>query len=335
MNHEERGDGLLAEGEIFDGGYRILRVLGTGEMATVVAATRLGFDERVAIKILLPECSGDLALVERFLEEGKLAAKIRSEHAVRILGSGVVCGRAYLVMEYLEGNDLEALLDLEGPVSFPNAVDLLLQACEAIGEARALGVVHRDLKPANLFVARRRDGSICVKVLDFGISKVPRGGSALPSPRGYADLPAMVMGSPLYMSPEEIATATRADPRSDIWALGAILYELLTGLAAFGGGATSEICRRVLRGSPVPIVQLRGDVPGELETVVFRCLEKDPSRRYPNVAALARALAPFGTARSGASADWIARVVEGGIEGRSCWSGAAAVQAISAREEAR
>jgi serine/threonine protein kinase len=214
---------LPVEGELFDGKYRIGPVLGVGGMATVIAAKHTGFDEMVALKILLPDCCDDPAVVERFVQEGKTAIKIRSEHVVRMLDVGTVDGQAYLVMEYLDGKDLQALLRKGGPLPFTTAVDLLLQACQAIGEAHALGIVHRDLKPANLFLTHRADGSPCVKVLDFGISKMPRSASSATDPGFCPTLPSMVMGSPQYMSPEQMMSAAAADPRSDIWSLGTIL----------------------------------------------------------------------------------------------------------------
>jgi serine/threonine-protein kinase len=308
---------LPLEGELFDGKYRIGSVLGIGGMAAVIAARHMGFDGMVALKILLPECCDDPDVVERFVQEGKTATRIRSEHVVRMLDVGVVDGRAYLVMEYLDGRDLEAHLKKDGPLTVSAAADLLLQACEAIGEAHALGIVHRDLKPANLFLTHRADGSACLKVLDFGISKMPRGVSGTPGSSAHPTLPSMVMGSPHYMSPEQMASAASADQRADIWSLGAILYELLTGHLAFEGSTTSEVCARVLQGTPVPLVQLRTDIPGDVGLIIARCLERDLSRRYANVAELARALAPFGTEGGRASADAVARIVEGGLEERS------------------
>jgi serine/threonine-protein kinase len=315
------------EGDLFDGKYRIGSVLGTGAMAAVIAARHLGFDQMVALKILLPELCDDPEMVARFVEEGRTAIRIRSEHVVRMLDVGVFAGRAYLVMEHLEGNDLEAVLQMDGPLPFTTAVDLILQACEAIGEAHALGIVHRDLKPANLFLTRRLDGSACLKVLDFGISKMPRPDPAAARSGSHPTLRSMVMGSPHYMSPEQIASGA-ADGRADIWSLGAILYELLTGHLAFGGSTTSEVYARVFQGTPVPMVRLRSDVPDEVAIAVSRCLERDLPRRWRSVADLARALAPFGTASARASADSIARVLEGGIEGRGFEEGS--MRAIAA-----
>jgi serine/threonine protein kinase len=283
---------LPAEGDLFDDKYRIGPVLGIGGMAAVLAARNLGLDEMVAIKVLLPECCDDPAVVERFVQEGKTASKIRSEHVVRMFDVGVASGRPYLVMEYLRGRDLAALLREGGPLPVSTSVELLLQASEAIGEGHALGIVHRDLKPANLFLTHRVDGSPCVKVLDFGISKMPRRlhGQAAGSP---PTLPSVVMGSPQYMAPEQMMSAVMAEPRSDIWSLGAILYELLTGEIAFDGSTTTEVCARVLQGAPVPLLELRPDLPDGIGAVIARCLEKDCALRYANVAELGRALGPF------------------------------------------
>jgi serine/threonine-protein kinase len=301
-------------------------------MAAVVGAKHVGLDEMVAIKVLLPEYCDDPAIVDRFVQEGKTAIKIRSEHVVRMLDVGVFSGRAYLVMEYLDGEDLDVLLGKTGPLPFATAVDMLLQACEAIGEAHALGVVHRDLKPANLFLTHRADGSPCVKVLDFGISKTPRSAPRVSQVGavGSSTVPSLMMGSPQYMSPEQMRSATTVDQRSDIWSLGATLYELVTGQMAFEGSSTAEVCARVFQGEPEPIARLRPDVPYDFELVIARCIEKDISRRYTNVAELARALAPFGSSGARVSAESIARVVEGGIEGRHAWTGAGTMRPTAA-----
>jgi serine/threonine-protein kinase len=302
---------LPTEGEIFDGKYVIGPVLGTGGMARVFAATHLGLDVRVAIKVLLPACCDEPSVVERFVQEGKTATKIRSEHVVRMLDVGVVSGRAYLVMEHLEGQDLESLLRTGGPLPYAEAIDLLLQACEAIGEAHSLGIVHRDLKPANLFLTHRTDGMTCVKVLDFGISKMPRPLAGAAPTGSHPTLATMVMGSPHYMSPEQMASSATADARADIWSLGAILYELVTGRTAFEGTTPSEIFASVLLGAPPPLRDLRPDVPEGVALVVSRCLERDLALRYSSVDELARALAPFGSPAARASSASIGRVAGG------------------------
>ena len=208
--------GLPKPGDIFDDKYCIDGVVGVGGMGVVLAATHLRLDERVAIKFLLPQWAADSALVERFMREGRASAKIRSEHVVRVLDVGLVLDQPYLVLEYLVGQDFQALVEERGPMLIPDAVDRLLQACEALAEAHMGGIIHRDLKPANLFLTHRADGSACVKVLDFGLSKVAAHGHRLSGLKTQATLASAVMGSPTYMAPEQMQSATSADERSDI-----------------------------------------------------------------------------------------------------------------------
>jgi serine/threonine-protein kinase len=304
--------GLPRAGETFAGKYRIDRVLGSGATGVVFAATHLRLGERVAIKMLLPEWRDEPMLAERFAREGRASAAIRSEHSVRILDVDECDGRPYLVLEYLEGKDLRALVAELGTLSVVSAIDFVLQACEAIAEAHVLGAIHRDLKPANLFLTHRSDGSPCVKVLDFGISKV---GSRAARTSGFHPLGAHArLGSPHYMSPEQMMSADDVDVRTDIWSLGAIVHELLAGSPPFDGETITVLCARVAVDPPPALTRIRRDVPRQLEAVVLRCLEKDPSRRYANVAELSRALSEFGSPAALASAEKISRVVEGGIE---------------------
>ena len=272
-------------------------------MGLVLCAHHLHLDERVAIKFLLPELARDGGLVARFLREGRASIKIRSEHVVRVLDVETLPGGTpYMAMEYLDGCDLSQLLERERRLSIATACDYLLQAVEAIAEAHALGMVHRDLKPSNLFLARRADGTPCVKVLDFGITKQVRGDAAMTSTNA-------VMGSPRYMSPEQMRSSKAVDPRSDIWALGVILQELLTGAPPFEGDTMPELLVKVLEQQPVPLANLLPDAPVGLQKVVEVCLEKDPNSRFLDVAEFARALAPFGSPLARASAERIGRVL--------------------------
>ena len=275
-------------------------------MGLVVAATQLQIDEPVAVKCLHVEHLRDPELVLRFEREAKAARKIKSEHVVRILDVGhLETGAPYMVMEYLEGIDLDALART-GRQTVEVAVDYLLQAMEALAEAHVQGMVHRDLKPANLFVARRADGSPLVKVLDFGISKVTgHGGTEL----NMTKTDAKVLGSPLYMAPEQMRSLRIVDARADIWALGVILYELLAGVPPFNGATMTELCAVILQDSPAPLRGYRPDVPDAIERAILRCLQKDPAARYPNVAALANDLAPFASPAGRFSAERIAGVL--------------------------
>src|ERR1019366_4406212 len=299
-------DLIPAVGEVLADKYRIERVLGQGGMGIVFAAMHLNLDERVAIKFLLPELSSDPALVARFLREGRAAIKIRSEHVVKVLDVATMPGGTpYMVMEYLHGRNFEELLEEQGRLPFELAVDHVLQATEALAEAHALGMVHRDLKPANLFLAHRVDGSPCVKVLDFGITKVVDPNNA----SFDATSANVVMGSPRYMSPEQMRSTRAIDARADIWALGVILQELITGVAPFDGTTIPDLLAAILQDPPPPLRQLRPDAPEGLERVIGKCLEKEPSARYADVAELTEALAPFGTASARLSADRVSRVI--------------------------
>src|SRR5450432_3438212 len=297
----------VREGDVLAGKFRIERVLGQGGMGVVVAATHIHLDERVALKFLLPEALANAEAVARFAREARAAVKIKSEHVARVSDVGTLeSGSPYMVMEYLEGQDLAEWVRKSGAMRVPDAVEFVLQACEAIAEAHALGIVHRDLKPANLFVTRRADGTPCIKVLDFGISKLTAPGSA--SDMGMTKTTS-VMGSPLYMSPEQMSSTRNVDMRTDIWALGIILYEVLTGRVPFEAETMPQLCGMILQDPPRPLRDLRADVSEGLQWVVLRCLEKDRERRFSNVAELAAALVPFGAPSAQRSAERIARVL--------------------------
>jgi eukaryotic-like serine/threonine-protein kinase len=293
----------VEEGQILAGKYRVERVLGVGGMGVVVAAHHLELHERVALKLMLPELAGQPGAVARFMREARAAVKIKSEHVARILDVGSLeNGAPFMVMEYLNGSDLAAWLRSSGPLVVEQAVDFLLQAGEAVAEAHALGIVHRDLKPANLFVIQRPDGQHSIKVLDFGISKVSD-----PAMAGGATTKTFaLMGSPLYMSPEQMESARSVDARSDIWALGVILYELLTGTWPFNGETIPQLVLQVAKAAPTPLLSRRPDAPEGLEKVLMRCLEKDPNRRYQTVAELAGALVELAPQRGRISVDRIA-----------------------------
>jgi len=292
-------------GQILGGKYRVDRVLGAGGMGMVVAATHLQLDERIAIKFLLPEALRNPEAVARFGREAKAAVKIRGEHVARVIDVGTFeNGAPYMVMEHLDGRDLSALIHEFGAMSPTDAVDAVLQACEALAEAHALGIVHRDLKPANLFMVRRPDGTPCVKVLDFGISKIAAAGAEAAMTKTSA-----VMGSPLYMSPEQMTASRQVDARTDIWAMGVVLYELLTARVPFSAETLPEICGLILTATPQAIRDFSPAVPDGLQTVVRRCLEKDRERRFANVSELSRALSPFGSRATSRSVERIARIL--------------------------
>jgi serine/threonine-protein kinase len=298
---------LPAPGEVFAGRYRVERVIGSGGMGVVLEATHLHLEERVAIKMLLPSLSSDAAFVGRFLREGRASVKIRSEHVARVFDVATLDdGTPYMVMEYLAGSDLGHLLEKLGPLSVALTADYVLQACEALAEAHSRDIVHRDIKPSNLFLTKRPDGTECIKVLDFGISKAI---STSNSQGLAATTTDTVMGSPLYMAPEQMRAPHDVDARCDIWSLGVILYELVSGMPPFSAPTIPELCAIVLRDAPPPLEGARPDAPAGLARVVQRCLEKEPRDRFADVADFARALAPFGGAGARASSERIMRVL--------------------------
>jgi len=287
------------------GKYRVERLLGMGGMGVVVQATHLELDRNVALKFLLDEAGALPHVAARFAREARAAARIQSEHVARVLDVGTLeNGAPYIVMEYLEGEDLQRLMERRGRLPIVEAVDYLLEACEAVAEAHSLGIVHRDLKPANLFLSRLPSGERLVKVLDFGISRLQ---VSAEDPRLTST--AAVFGSPLYMSPEQMASAASVDERSDVWSLGVSLYELLTGCHAFAGETKGALIAAVLSETPKPPSLYRPELPRELDRAILRCLEKEPALRFANVAGLAAALSPFGSARSADSLDRISNVL--------------------------
>jgi serine/threonine-protein kinase len=242
-------------GDVLAGKYRVDKIIGMGGMGVVVGAHHLELDERVALKFLLPEALANDEAVARFAREARAAVKIKNEHVARVSDVGrLPNGAPYMVMEYLEGVDLATLIKQRGQLSVAEVVDYVLQACEALAEAHCIGIIHRDLKPSNLFIIRRSDGSICVKLLDFGISKVV----GLVGSGGDMGMTrtAAVMGSPLYMSPEQMESSRNVDARTDIWAAGVILYELLSGRPPFEGDTLPEICVKIAT-HPLPPIRPR------------------------------------------------------------------------------
>jgi serine/threonine protein kinase len=274
--------GGVAIGAVLAGRYRVDRVLGQGGMGIVVQAMHLQLHQPVALKFLLPEVLGNQQIVQRFLREAQAAVRLKSEHVARVIDVGSLeSGAPYMVLEYLEGADLSNISRAQLTVG--GIVDLVLQACEALAEAHSLGIVHRDIKPANFFITRRADGAPLLKVLDFGISKTP-------TTDGQLTATQTVMGTPAYMSPEQMRSSRDVDLRSDIWSLGVVLYELLQGAPPFGGDTFSSLVLKVVN-DPLPKLTVR--LPGDLEAIVYRCLEKDPARRFQNTAELAHAIARY------------------------------------------
>jgi serine/threonine-protein kinase len=304
--------------ELVAGKYRPVRLIGEGGMGFVVEAEHVVLERSVAIKLMKPATIRVPGAASRFLREARAAVSIEGEHVARVLDVGsvdardavvlrevlddVAEGTPYMVMELLRGEDLATLLRARGRLPIDEAIDYVLQACEAIAEAHRLGIVHRDLKPANLFLTARPDGTPLVRVLDFGISKMRAPDDGCTTTAGSA------LGSPRYMSPELIRDAKTVDARADVWALGCILYELVSGLPAFDSDSIAGLAARIAT-DPAPRVRAAvPTVPAALERVIVACLEKEPARRISCVAELARSLAPMAPAHAHLSIERIARI---------------------------
>jgi serine/threonine-protein kinase len=293
---EDPGSPLFAPGAIVADKYMIDGVLGRGGIGVVVAATHLHLDQKVAIKYLRCGAPRDRVVTDRFLREARLAAQIRSEHVVRVFDVATMSdGTPYMVMEHLEGVDLRQVLTEKGHIGLEQAVDWVLQVCEALVGAHTQGIVHRDLKPENLFLARQSGGRDILKILDFGISKLSErfaSSSRVKQVTQAGDR----MGTPLYMSPEQLAGDPNVDARTDVWAVGVVLYEFCTGMMPFEGDSLPALCTAVLTKTPVPVKTLRPELPAELDHIILGCLAKEPADRFGNIAELVQELAPFASA---------------------------------------
>jgi serine/threonine-protein kinase len=297
-----------AVGELVDGKYTIRRRLGKGAMGTVVAACHEFLQREVALKFVSTAAATPENLA-RFRNEARALAAIQSEHVARVLDAGPLAdGTLFIALELLEGEDLEQVLQNCAPLPVGDVIDWMLQALEGLAEAHALGIVHRDLKPANLFLARRRDGTRIIKLLDFGISKQDTQDPLFQSVSNLT-MTSMILGSPVYMAPEQLRDAKRVDARADIWAIGIVLYELLAGRLPFIAENMAQLLYAVIEGAPVSLRTARPEVPRRLETVVMRCLSRDPEMRFQNVADLGEALARFGTDAARATARRIRHIL--------------------------
>ncbi len=279
-------------GDVLAQKYRVERVLGEGGMGIVVAATHLQLQQKVALKFLRESTRENEEVAARFLREARSAVRLKSQHVTRVLDLGTLdSGEAFIVMEYLDGEDLGALIERRGALPVSEAVDYVLQACEALAEAHGLGIIHRDLKPPNLFLTTGSSGAPLVKVLDFGISK----SESLTEDASTLTKTDAVMGSPMYMPPEQMRSSKSVDARADIWALAVILQELVGGRRPFDGATLGELFAQVFAEIPRRLIEVKPDVDPRFDAAVMRCLEKDRTLRFGSIAELAKALAPFTT----------------------------------------
>ena len=302
---------LVREGEVFAGKYRVEHILGEGGHGIVFAARNIELGERVAVK-LLKGVADDPVTAERFMREARAVQKIRGEGVARVHAvDRLENGDLFMVMEYLDGRDLRQEVVESGPLGVADAVDCILQVCDVLGRAHAMGIIHRDIKSANLFTVSRPDGHRQIKVLDFGIAR-----SLDPVDESLTQMPQM-MGSPLYMAPEQIIDGRTVDERTDIWGLGATLFELLTGVPPFAGNTILQVLMRVQSQPPEDMRALRPEVTPALERVITRCLEKDREKRFPDVGSLSAALAPFSRLNDGTQPSAPSRELPSAPAGRS------------------
>ncbi|MFO0762050.1 MAG: serine/threonine-protein kinase [Byssovorax sp.] len=287
--------GVPVVGSILGGAYRVESVLGTAAMHLLYTATELKTNRRVALQVLRPEAARRPELSLRFLREARAAQRIHGEHAARVLDVGTLeSGAPYMATEYIEGTDLARMLRGRGPLPLPELCDIGVQICEALAEAHAAGVLHKNLEPAKLILTTGADGAPLLKVLAFGISRM----SALdPCDSGAMTAAVILPSSPLYRAPEQLRAGKEVDARADIWAIGAILFELSAGTPPFHAPTPLDLAVAVAREAPRSLRAIRPDLPKEFEKIILRCLEKDPDKRFARASDLAAALRKLGRAR--------------------------------------
>ena len=300
----------LALGDVVAERYRIEAVIGSGGMGIVYEAKHVSLGTKVAVKVIRPDIAQNSSLWKRFAREARALAALHNKHVVRVHDAGTLpSGLRYLVMELLIGTDLRRLLQEAGPMPAARAVDYVLQVCSALGDAHRLHIIHRDVKPENIFLARYRAAEPTIKLLDFGVARFLDEG-------GQLTMPGSGVGSPRYLSPEQVQTPNAIDQRSDLWGVGLLLYELLTGLSPFAGMNTAQMCLAICRG-PIPAIEsLRRDLPAGLVRAIRSCLEIDPAQRVASADELSAALEPYSSRHVGDGSE--ARQAPGKPPGAAC-----------------
>jgi serine/threonine-protein kinase len=311
---------VLEPGAMIAERYRVQRKIGEGGMGVLYACLDTVLTRDVAVKLMQRSLAADVHLSERLLREARLAAQLRS-HVAQVFDCGTLhTGEPYIVMELLAGRDMFAVLRDSGPLSADELCSAMLQVCVGLGEAHEKGIIHRDLKPENLFCSREPDGTTVIKIVDFGVSK------QLTNHMRSMTNPTESVGSPQYMSPEQITTPSEVDARTDIWSLGVVMFELLTGALPFNGPNPAQVCASVLS-HPVPAIsEFRDDMPPALEFIVLRCLAKNREQRFATVSELSAALSAFVTTGTVPSAMFAAtpaaREKPSRVRPRRRWAGA-------------
>jgi len=296
---------LPSPGDVIADKYTVIRALGRGGMGIVLEAEHMRLGQRVALKLLLPEIRSMGEITARFEREARAVARLQGPHVARILDvDALPDGSPFMVMELLRGRELGDELDERRKIPYREAVGYILQAAAAMAEAHRMGIVHRDLKPANLFLCDTGTHRT-VKVLDFGISKLTNDINASMTTTASA------FGTPLYMSPEQVRSVKNVDARADIWSLGVVLYELLSGELPFHHESATGILAAILTEKPVPIGKRCPEIPRALAEAVMRALEKHPEDRFRDVREFAAAIAPYGPPREDPTLAAVAIELEG------------------------
>ena len=284
----------LRSGDIVAERYRVGPVIGAGGMGIVYKAQHVELGTPVAIKVIRPDIAQNSSLWRRFAREARALAALHNKHVVRVHDAGTLpSGLRYLVMELLDGTDLRRLISQRGAVPVPEAVDYALQVCSALGDAHRLHIIHRDIKPENIFLARFRVSDPTIKLLDFGVARFL-------DDAGQLTVPGRGVGSPRYLSPEQLQNPGSADQRSDLWGVGLLLYELISGRSPFEEMNTAQVCLTIVQGPIPPIGERCPGLPPALATAIMRCLELDPARRFQSADELSAALEPFSSRHAAA-----------------------------------
>ena len=291
LNGERRSEpaprAALVMGDLVAERYRVGPVVGAGGMGIVYKARHVELGTWVAIKVIRPDIAQNSSLWRRFAREARALAALHNKHVVRVHDAGTLpSGLRYLVMELLDGIDLRRLLLDRGAVPVPEAVDQVLQICSALGDAHCLHIIHRDIKPENIFLARFRVCEPTIKLLDFGVARFL-------DDAGQLTVPGRGVGSPRYLSPEQLQNPDSADQRSDLWGVGLLSYELISGRSPFADMNTAQACLAICQG-PIPSLDsVCPGLPPALVAAIMRCLEIDPKRRFEDADELSAALEPF------------------------------------------
>ncbi len=284
----------LGPGSVVSGRWTIVRELGRGGAGSIFEALDVD-GEAVAIKVLLHDWAGSDDAIDRFAREARVLSKLETPNVCKLIDVGNLDasqgGLPYLVLELLEGMDLGRLVEKRGPVAYRQAFHWCADACDGVAAAHAIGVVHRDLKPSNIFLTQGGEGPAVVKVVDFGLATNEVSRTATKLTRQDA-----LMGSPAYMSPEQMLSSRDVDVRSDVWSMGVTLYELLSGKFPFPGSSELEVFAKAMTQAPIPLREVLADAPAAAEAIIERCLQREPDLRFQTMAELAQAL------RSAASA---------------------------------